>query len=364
LYSGGNPNVWLSNNFSNNNVLQFGFRERDFDLTAQTYSGCEPGVPEGPGWCIPTVLFDAADGATSGRNFEINVLDPDFEIPSEWKIALGMTTILPTELVFSADVLWTRGQNTAIVLRGDLEINDERTAAQPDGYPQFDSVRLPSFILTNTDSEDNQSFGLALGLGKTFDNGFDFQVGYAYSDAEDVNPMTSSVAFSNYTNRAFFDPQEEVLSTSNYNIEHRFTATARWRKEVFGDSELMLAFYGAANSGRPYSITQFPIPVFGFTPFLDSDDPTALLPGNLRNEQTGTWWRKIDMRASLDFPGFSDGHRAQAFIVIDNLTNLINDDWGVLEQHNFPRVVEPNTREARIGDASRYEIRFGLQYDF
>ncbi|MEM6514415.1 MAG: TonB-dependent receptor, partial [Pseudomonadota bacterium] len=96
LYSGGNPNVWLSNNFSNNNVLQFGFRERDFDLTAQTYSGCEPGVPEGPGWCIPTVLFDAADGATSGRNFEINVLDPDFEIPSEWKIALGMTTILPT----------------------------------------------------------------------------------------------------------------------------------------------------------------------------------------------------------------------------------------------------------------------------
>ena len=51
-------------------------------------------------------------------------------------------------------------------------------------------------------------------------------------------------------------------------------------------------------------------------------------------------------------------------MVIDNLTNLLNDDWGVLRQHAFPRTVAADTPEPRIGDASRYEIRFGLKYDF
>ncbi|MEM9402657.1 MAG: TonB-dependent receptor [Pseudomonadota bacterium] len=380
-YSGGNPNVWLSNNFSSNNVLQFGQRGRSFCYTGSDsrstidcgdpfvqvslfdpgiqWAGCEDGVPVGPGYCVPPELFNAVANGV-GDNFELNYLDPDFEIPSEWKFALGLTMVLPTELVFSADVLVTRGENTAIVKRGDID----RVGFTGDGYPIYESNREASFVLTNTESVDNESFSLSLGLAKTFDNGFDFQLGYAYSDAEDVNPMTSSVAFSNYQNRAFFDPQEEVLSTSNYNIEHRFTGSLRWRKQVFTDSELTVALFGQANSGRPFSIAfDGTIDPYNFTPFLDFRD-NVLLPGAERNDQNGTWWRKIDMRASLDFPGFSEGHRAEAFIVIDNLSNLIDDSAGVLYQHNFPRTVTVNQQESRIGDASRYEIRFGLQYDF
>ena len=45
-------------------------------------------------------------------------------------------------------------------------------------------------------------------LAQSHDNGIDWNVGYAWNDAEDIQPMTSSVAISNYTNRAFFDPQE------------------------------------------------------------------------------------------------------------------------------------------------------------
>ena len=51
-------------------------------------------------------------------------------------------------------------------------------------------------------------------------------------------------------------------------------------------------------------------------------------------------------------------------MVIDNLTNMINDDWGVLKQHNFPGTVAVGTKAPRIGDASRYEVRFGLSYAF
>ncbi len=57
--------------------------------------------------------------------------------------------------------------------------------------------------------------------------------------------------------------------------------------------------------------------------------------------------------------------QASAFLVIDNLTNMINDEWRVLEKVNVPNnVVRGAQEEARIGDASIYEIRIGVEYNF
>ena len=367
MYSGGNPNVWLSNNFSANNVLQFGQRGRSFGYTDGSrslfdadvvYSGLEAGVPAGPGWGIPSELYDAVAGGV-GDNFEINYLDPGFKLPSEWKLALGISHIFPGDYQFTADFLYTRLSDSAMVLHGDLE----QTGTNADGYPEYNSVREASFYLTNSNTTAD-STGFALGLSKAFENGFDVSLGYAWSDAEDVQPMTSSVAFSNYQNRAFFDPQEDVASTSNYNIEHRITATGTFQYDIADRFPLTVSLYGTANSGRPYS-TSFngTIVPYGFTPFLDFRD-NVLEPGVARNANTGSWWRKVDMRVNLGLPGFSEDHSASVFLVIDNLTNLINEDWGVLYQHNFPRTVVEGTPESRIGDASRYEIRFGARYSF
>jgi hypothetical protein len=201
-------------------------------------------------------------------------------------------------------------------------------------------------------------------LAKDYLNGFSFTVGYAYSDAEDVQPMTSSVAFSNYTNRAFFDPQEDVRSTSNYNIKHRFTFTATWRADWFGKLSSVTTLYGSANSGRPFSYTyDGTIDPYNFTPYLDFL-PIVLEPGEERNSHTGSWWRKLDLRIDVGMPVFNGNNRLSAFLLIDNLTNLINDEWGVLNQYNFPRTVVRGSEEPRIGDASRYEIRVGVKFEF
>jgi hypothetical protein len=362
VYSGGNPNVWLSNMYSNDNTRQFGAYARDYDLTGETYLGCEPGVPTGAGWCIPQVVYDQVTSGT-GSNFEINYLDPNFKVPSETKISLGMTHVFEDDWVFGADLLFTQSEDSAMVRHGDLD----QVGTNEDGYPIYESNRMASFTLTNS-ARTAKARVISLGLEKEFDlansDSFYFRVGYANTDAEDAQPMTSSVAFSNYQNRAFFDPEEDVLSTSNYEIEHRFSAAARWRKQLGTDTQLTIALYGHANSGRPFSYTyNGTINPYNFTPYLDFRD-NVLLPGDERNGQTGSWWRKMDARVTLDFPGIGDDHRASAFLVIDNLTNLLNDDWGVLYQHNFPRTVRPGTSESRIGDASLYEIRFGLEYKF
>ena len=369
-YSGGNPNVWLSNNYSANNVLQFGQRGRSFGYTDGTrslfdadvvYAAVEDGVPAGPGYGIPQELFDAVASGV-GDNFEINFLDPDFDIPSEWKFALGMTHTFPGDWVVNADLLYTLTKQSAIILRGDLE----QVGTDADGYPQYSSVREPTFQLTNS-NRTADSINFTVGLNKSFENNIDIAVGYSYSDAEDINPMTSSVAFSNYQNRAFFDPQEDVASLSNYNTEHRITATGNWFKTFFDEKfGLNVALYSQYNTGQPYSFAfNGTIVPYGFTPFLDFRD-NVLRPGVSRNSETNPDWFKMDLRISGDIynVGFSDS-TLSAFLVVDNLTNLLNDDWGILEQHNFPGTVAEGTTDIpRIGDASRYEIRFGIQYQF
>ncbi len=381
LYSGGDPNVWLSNNYSNNNVLQFGQDGGAFGLEdgvtslfSVPYTACEDGVPVGPGWCVPQVLADAV-ATGQGSNFEINYLDPDFDIPSEWKFALGATwypnlaanNFLGGEYVVNADVLYSTSSNSAMILRGDLEPN----GANSDGIPQFQSVRVPSFVLTNS-NEGNRSLTASVSVSKEYDNGFDWAFGYAYNDAEDVQPMTSSVAFSNYNNRAYTSPQEDLRSTSDYNISHRFTLLANYEKEFFGEYATNLSAFATARSGQPYSLIRNDqgSGAFSFTPFVDPVG--VLIPGAERNGEEGSWFSKVDLRFEQEFPGLRPDDRSSAFVVIDNFTNMINDEWGVLRVPDFPPTVEADPvtgqltqdAESRIGEASLWSVRFGLRYEF
>ena len=367
LFSGGNPNVWLSNTYSNTSTTAVQARIDGVDLFAQTYTNCEPNVPvEGPGYCVPQNIADVV-AAGDGSNFEINFLDPDFDIPSEWKFTAGLTWLAPQDWTVTADVQITRGEDTAIYKRADLEQNGVNDL----GYPIYESVREGAFVLTNA-RKGNESESISVGAFKNWHNGLDLRVGYAWTQAEDVNPMTSSIAFSNYINRAFVDPQAEDLSPSNWAIEHRLTAVMNFSKAFFGDYETRISLFGQYNSGIPYSITlggaDGTIGAYGFQPFLDFEQ-NVLPIGGRRNGEEGSSFTKIDMRISQEVPGFSPNHRGSVFLVIDNLTNLINDDWGILEQPSFPYGVTAEQQalgqaEQRIGQTSLWSMRLGLRYEF
>lgn len=380
VYSGGNPNVWLSNTYSANNVQQFGSDGGAFGLEQNSgpsiftipYTMCEDGVPNGPGWCVPQVMADAV-AAGQGSNFEINYLDPNFTLPYEIKAALGATKYVDVpslggEYQLNADILYTVTKDSAVWLHGDIEQIGTTTGPEGGTYPVYDSVREGSFVLTNA-GDDAKSLQLSASVSKDYDWGLNWALGYAYTDAEDVHPMTSSVAFSNYVYRAFTDPQETTPATSDYNIEHRFTAYANYRKAYWGDNDTIVSVFASANSGRPYSVVYdgnvSSFGIFGGTPYLDGVENT-LYPGFSRNDQESSWWSKVDLRLEQQFPGFYD-HKASAFVTIDNLTNLLNDEWGIMRQSSSTCEYGEYALgdcESRIGDASRYEVRFGLRYEF
>lgn len=376
-YSGGNPNVWLSNNYSANNIDQVGALARagrggqpnPIDLFAQTYSGAESGVPNFAGYAIPDVVYDAV-GSGVGSNFELNYLDPNFKIPSEWKYSIGATfspdfntgeSLFGGLWTIQADLLWSDGKDTAIVQRGDLVQTGAQTVNGVT-VPTYSSPLQDTFVLTNSDI-GNQAFVASFGVSKEWDSGWAATFGYAYSDAEDVQPMTSSVAFSNYNRRAYTDPQEQILATSNYNTKHRVTGSVSYTKDFWTDYDTNIFAFFQSSSGTPYSLVdRSPNNYFNFTPFLDGGG--VLLPGEERNGRTGPSWTKVDLKISQELPGLRDDDRAQIFMVIDNLTNLLNDEWGVLSQPGFPLTLAEGQPFSTSFDASAYEIRFGASYDF
>ncbi|NIP17428.1 MAG: TonB-dependent receptor, partial [Xanthomonadales bacterium] len=452
LYSGGNPNVWLSNAYSTDGITQVQVREsatieracghgRDFSLFDIPLDGTGR-----PYYDIPQCMIDAVANGTADSG--VNALAPDFEVPSQWKYALGFTYEfdLPgkwgTGYTLTGDILYTDSQDSAQIINSTLE----QIGTAPDGRPQYQSIDRADpdcsdptsgscgerdfngdYILTNVTGPDANSTVLSLGLRKSHDSGWDWSFGYSYTDSEDVTPMTSSVAFSNYANVAVDDPNNPTLAVSNYNIPHRFTFRVSYENEWWGDNRSKFSLFVSANEGRPYSYVfsdndgesrrapwgPFGTPNFGdwindrhllyvptgpsdpnvvfdadfnqdaFFDFVNSSGLAAYAGGIApRNAFNSGWWTNMDFRFEQEFPAFREGHKFAGFVVISNICNLINDDWCTLKEVSFPRLedvvvidgfsdgqyvfeefVAPGG-EARRATASLYEIRVGLRYDF
>lgn len=404
LYSGGNPNVWISNSYSNDGVRNIQDSVRDVQILgpdAIAYNGSGQ-----PGYDIPQSLYDEIGSGTADSS--TNVTDPNFELPSEWKYSLGLTYVTEDEYVLSSDILFTDKQDSAII----SNLADEVVSTAPDGRPVYDSVnhsRNSDFLLTNVKGDDAKSTIVSFAISKAYDNGLAFSASYAYTDAEDVHPMTSSVAFSNYHGIAVSDPENPQLATSNYEIPHRFTLNVTYTHEFFSGYQTNFSVFGQANQSHAYTYsfsrnsrglgfndqdrqllyvpTENDASVIygadfdqqGFNDFIAAE---GLTRGQImdRNSLEGKWWTKFDVRIEQEFMGFKPGHKASAYLVIENFGNLLNDDWGVLKEGNFLQgavtttVTDDNqysynefnnpSAASRVTDPSLWEMRIGIKYDF
>ena len=87
--------------------------------------------------------------------------------------------------------------------------------------------------------------------------------------------------------------------------------------------------------------------------------------GAERNDEESPWWAKVDIAVRQDIPAFHEDHTAQVSFVIDNFTNMLNDDWGILEEASFNTVTLGSSNATpRQGDASLWEMRVGVNYRF
>ena len=68
-----------------------------------------------------------------------------------------------------------------------------------------------------------------------------------------------------------------------------------------------------------------------------------------RNDLDGSWWNKFDVRVEQQFAGFSAEHKGSFYVVLENVGNLLNDDWGIAERVSFNTVdFDDTTPENRL----------------
>jgi hypothetical protein len=445
LYSGGNPNVWLGNNYQNDGFTAVQVREGDGgvdDLNTNPNRDLTT-IPLGvdgngsPIFDAPQTMIQAVAGGTA--NVGVNSIAPDFKIPSNWKISLGTTWLFDAGFMgegytFNADLILSESHNSAII-RDDTNV---QVGTAPDGRPiYFQSDRSIAgcdtdplanaatcsrlfngdYVLDNVQGADARSLGFSFTLAKAYDWGFDWTFGYAYTESEAVSPMTSSVAFSNYNNIAVSDAENPGLSRSNYEIPNRFILRLGYQIELFGDNATRVNLFASSNQGRPFSYTFDQDSMFAVGPFFNPSSSRNLLymptgpsdpnvvfdpgfdqsaffayadaaglneyAGGIveRNSDRSDWFTKVDLRVSQQIPGFSPSQKGTLFFVIENVGNLINDDWGVLYETGFPRtapIVEASINgsnqyvfeqfnpknQTRVSGPSLWSMRLGVSYSF
>lgn len=424
LYSGGNPNVWLSNSFSNDGVTNIDtYRANVSNLFDRDLVDSSLGYIYSP---LQEMYDQVTTGdAPLGEEPSTNAIDPDFEIPAEWKYNIGFTLETEDSYVFSADVLYTKKVNSAYIR--NLAIYDTGADAV-DGRTIYDNIilgynesngraitrnsRYSDLLLTNA-PDDGSATTISLAVKKEFDFGLDAQFGYAYNRAKEFSPMTSSVAYSNFTNFSVVDQNNPGVTTSNYEIPHNFTLNLRYSTELFDGYKTRFSLFGSRKSGRNYSYTfnsfepgtdlndfrslmyvpshdQYGVDVFFSTPEVQAQFDEFVQEAGLekyrgqivpRNSASSSWNTRFDLRIDQDIPGFMDGHKGNAYLIIKNLGNFLNDDWGIYNKGPFNNDsvvraslnddgtyyidrVYSRAEETPYTNGSLWEIRVGVKYKF
>jgi hypothetical protein len=232
------------------------------------------------------------------------------------------------------------------------------TNARSGANPNFREVMLAR----NTDKGQGENLTLSLEKPFSSESDLSWTVAYSFTDNTEVNGLTSSRAISSWRSAAAFNVNENVDSRSAYVNRDRFIAVANYRMNLFGDNRTQVSMFYEGRRGKPYSWVfnndmngdgqagndLMYIPTADEVRFTDPTEAAAFwdivarngLTGYAgsavpRNSATAPWVNSIDIRISQELPGFFEGNKAEIWLDILNVGNLINKDWGHVDEVGF-----------------------------
>lgn len=375
LFTGRQPGVWLSNAFTNPGG------------TIDVFE-CD-GVEE----CEAAGVIVNGDpdqqlriGGTDNAVQDVDVVSDGFQQPTDVKanLAFDMEVSWLADAVFTAEVVHARvsegiqyehinlGAPTGTLPDGRnaywADIADNiggRSGTRANANDNFNDVLL----LRNTGQGERTNVTLSLDKNWSGDWGTLFgRAAYTYGSSSDVNSGTSSRAISNWNNRAVFNPNEEVEATSNYEISNRAIALLNYQANWFSFGATKISAFFEYREGRPYSyvfdndangdgisdndllfvpanpgdvVFTDPAEEQAFFDFVGRTDDLNEARGSVvkRNSARSPSQTQLDMRFAqeVDFGRFGVG---ELFLNIENFTNLLNDDWGQIDEVGFEYVAE------------------------
>ena len=325
---------------------------------------------------------------------EVIALNPAFELPAEWKLYFGGNWEVYDGWNLDVQYVATQAQNaiTFVDTRAQPLIINGQRALTPDGRPRYDGLTLSPVArnaqgVSSTNPGDNrdlvtnnidkgEAFTFGVGLSKSFQFGLDLGLGYARQNIDESNAglRFGTTAGSLYNSvPAGMDPARDAYGTALEEIKDRYKLEAGYRKKFFGDNETRISLFGERTSGRPFGFTMQDAasgrsPVFGvnraaqllYVPDIKADTNTTdlqignvffidaanrdrfigyvnrfgLKPGILEKySNTNKDLNRVDLQISQELPTLIDGHKLKVQFDVRNVLNLVNRDWGKVEEY-------------------------------
>jgi outer membrane receptor for ferrienterochelin and colicin len=383
LFQGAAPNVWIAGAYQNTglNYLEYDLSNPGPIFTDEVDPPYYPPTPT-PAQCTPTPTL------SNCARQNVDFIEPGFSLPSAWKANLAFEHELPWDgIVFSAELVRSLVKDGIFVQRLDLynANGDGPTREGPDGRDLFWNTsfnagtgigatsgakfRRPvgvgdTLLVRNTDKGASTQF--TIGLDRPMNDGWSWSAFYTYTGATEVSPLTSSINNSNWNGQVVFDANEEVAYRSRYAIRDRFTGTLNWEHAFFGDYKTKVGLFYEGRSGRPYSLVfrndangdanttfvdLFYIPsgpgdvVFtggaameaSFFAWLDEHEDYKRYAGRVApaNAFRAGFTHNFDLRFTQELPGFFEGHKSSISLDVNNIGNLLNKNWGLIDDYGF-----------------------------
>jgi hypothetical protein len=361
-FAGGDPKVWTSN---------------AFQPPVASADGVFPGANPAS---VPQALLDEVGAAAAG--VPIDAIGEDFEIPSDWKASIRVDYELDRELFglefedwrFTAQYLYTQVEDGFLWtnLAQTRLVGAQPTGVAPDGRPIYADLQdLGISNLVELDNyDDGESHVITLGFSKRWDFGLDLSMNYAFQDVETVTEGTSSRGISNWRGIAAVDRNDPSPRTAPFEVEHSFKISLGFEREfipgfrsrfdlfgrIFKDDPFVYSFN--VNSGNSLfgRAGDFESPFDNNPLYVPSgpNDPLVVYASEFDqeaffryvadkgigsgihevNSEEGGWNQIWDFQFQQELPSIPGLDRVvgenhiRFELNIDNVLNLINDDWG------------------------------------
>ena len=406
------PLVWASNAYSNNGVQTASYS------SSNAVEGCDPtSNPANVTSTMPQCVKDAIAIAPL-RDSTIVTLSPDFDWPTmkvlnvTYEKPMGDWFVVASYLKKDYEQAVYKVLNTGDALVGNQAPIPALKA--PDGRPIYNMDTYNSFKVALNNQSGGSAEIFTIGASRAFNDGAsEFSINYTNQNVNEITGGNSSTANSSFGKSPNVNPNAPRPGTSAYETEHRLVATLKSTHYFFGaDKPTTFSLFAERRSGYPISAVfesktadrsaaRYQREAFGFDDGLQDDnsnflvyapsginDPLVcwvsctspdlefaadamrmvkalnLTPGQIAAKGTANapWNTTIDLKITQILPGFRDEDEFVLTLGIQNLLNMLNDDWGTIRGRDYTGTVAIFDVDM-TEDFSRYILSEGSEFD-
>jgi hypothetical protein len=305
---------------------------------------------------------------------EIDLLQPSVRFPQDLRASFGYDRSIGNGLIATIEGLYSHAiyapfyQNIALAGPQGFDAHGRVMYGDIPSKPVL-VVGNRSAVYDVSNQNKDRSYSITAGLQRRFLTNWSASVFYTYTDAKDVQSLTSSTAASNYAygRRWSGDESSTALSTSDFDQPHRIVAQGTYTF-LKTKTDLSLTYIGS--SGSPFDYVNYSDmnadgnysndPIYipkdatdpseimfsdiksgdvvkytaaqeaeAFNKFIDSTPCLKDHRGEImqRNSCRAPWSNVMNVSLRQSLPTFH-GQHVSVQLDVFNFLNLLNKDWG------------------------------------